>query len=395
MNTAAPEPSAASIAQALETLGCIVAATHPRAYNSADIRAGLYNKGAAALGLLRPILSAPAAAVGGEAVDWQLRYLPPNGPWSRWMPTSQEAFDGKWPYDNALQTEYRALVPATPAAPVGGFVVVPREATHEMEYALSQALDSGDYSIGECLNRANAAAPESSSRPKSGIAMGTEIEGIPWTEEMEDTFNKTMPKVRELVGLDSPSASDVRAYMVDGRVEQGLFFDKDAAENMALANCGTVIPLIASPAAQPSADQPVFGWWREDGFVLDEYFGKGDMLTQGYKPLVLQCADCAYNPGLCDTHDDVQPSAKDGVRELGPGSAPEVAYLTGWNAAKKHYEATTASGLVDGLCERLQRKCSEWGTYWRAPDAHGVNLSREQALELLRDALGVEVEIAE
>lgn len=43
-----------------------------------------------------------------------------------------------------------------------------------------------------------------------------------------------------------------------------------------------------------------------------------------------------------------QPSAKDGVREWGPGSAPEIAYLTGWNAAKKHYEATTASGLVDG-----------------------------------------------
>lgn len=58
-------------------------------------------------------------------------------------------------------------------------------------------------------------------------------------------------------------------------------------------------------------------------------------------------------------------------------------------------EATTASGLVDGLCERLQRKCYDWGTYWRAPDAHGVNLSREQALELLRDALGVEVEISE
>lgn len=59
----------------------------------------------------------------------------------------------------------------------------------------------------------------------------------------------------------------------------------------------------ATPATAHGGGQPVFGWWREDGFVLDEYFGKGDMLTQGYKPLVLQCADCAYNPGLCDTHD--------------------------------------------------------------------------------------------
>lgn len=46
------------------------------------------------------------------------------------------------------------------------------------------------------------------------------------------------------------------------------------------------------------------------------------------------------------------------------------------------------------LTERLQQKCSDWGTYWRAPDAHGVVLTQEQALELLRDALGVEVEFS-
>lgn len=48
----------------------------------------------------------------------------------------------------------------------------------------------------------------------------------------------------------------------------------------------------------------------------------------------------------------------------------------------------------DTLCWRLQQQCSDWGTYWRASDAHGVNLDLEQALELLRTALGVEVEIA-
>jgi hypothetical protein len=45
------------------------------------------------------------------------------------------------------------------------------------------------------------------------------------------------------------------------------------------------------------------------------------------------------------------------------------------------------------LTERLQQKCSDWGAYWRASDAHGVQLSVEQATELLADALGVEVEI--
>lgn len=45
------------------------------------------------------------------------------------------------------------------------------------------------------------------------------------------------------------------------------------------------------------------------------------------------------------------------------------------------------------LREHLQLKCSDWGTYWRASDSHGVALTIEQALELLGDALGVEVVI--
>jgi hypothetical protein len=49
-------------------------------------------------------------------------------------------------------------------------------------------------------------------------------------------------------------------------------------------------------------------------------------------------------------------------------------------------------GRAPTLTQRLQQKCSDWGTYWRAPDAHGVVLTLDQALELLRDALGVEVE---
>ena len=45
------------------------------------------------------------------------------------------------------------------------------------------------------------------------------------------------------------------------------------------------------------------------------------------------------------------------------------------------------------LRDGLQRKCSAWGVYWRAPDAHGVIVTVEQATELLADAVGVEVEI--
>ena len=37
----------------------------------------------------------------------------------------------------------------------------------------------------------------------------------------------------------------VLAYLVDGRVEQGLFFDKESADTMAFANAGSVVPLVA------------------------------------------------------------------------------------------------------------------------------------------------------
>ncbi len=47
----------------------------------------------------------------------------------------------------------------------------------------------------------------------------------------------------------------------------------------------------------------------------------------------------------------------------------------------------------DTLTQQLQQQCVEWRAYWRAPDAHGVVLTPDQALQLLRTALGVEVEI--
>lgn len=45
-----------------------------------------------------------------------------------------------------------------------------------------------------------------------------------------------------------PTGQVATAYMVDGRVEQGLFFDRAAAETMAAMNAGEVVPLFRSPA---------------------------------------------------------------------------------------------------------------------------------------------------
>lgn len=60
------------------------------------------------------------------------------------------------------------------------------------------------------------------------------------------------------------------------------------------------------------------------------------------------------------------------------------------------YLAAPPAPLVDkadDMRQRLQKQCSAWGTYWRASDSHGVELTMPQAVELLENALGVEVEI--
>ena len=71
-------------------------------------------------------------------------------------------------------------------------------------------------------------------------------------------------------------------------------------------------------------------------------------------------------------------------KELGPGNE-------GVSHCSDH--ATKAQAPARNMTQELQQKCSDWGTYWRASDAHGVELTQAQAVELLQDALGVEVEI--
>lgn len=56
-------------------------------------------------------------------------------------------------------------------------------------------------------------------------------------------------------------------------------------------------------------------------------------------------------------------------------------------------QAGSCQASGEALRDKLQKQCSDWSVYWRGSDAHGVKLSNGQALVLLRDALGVEVEI--
>ena len=63
--------------------------------------------------------------------------------------------------------------------------------------------------------------------------------------------------------------------------------------------------------------------------------------------------------------------------------------------AALHDELKANGELPDGKNEKdWQQRCIDIGfQYWRAPDAHGVTCTKEQAVELLQDLLGVEVEI--
>jgi hypothetical protein len=60
---------------------------------------------------------------------------------------------------------------------------------------------------------------------------------------------------------------------------------------------------------------------------------------------------------------------------------------------RRLWDESPVTEPAQSLTMQMQQMCSDWGVYWRASDAHGVSLSHEQALDLLRFALGVEVEI--
>jgi hypothetical protein len=70
----------------------------------------------------------------------------------------------------------------------------------------------------------------------------------------EDKFSlataatKSVARQAWQAALASAEQAEPVAFLVDGRIEQGLFFDKQSAEIMAEANCGTVIPLVAQPS---------------------------------------------------------------------------------------------------------------------------------------------------
>ena len=81
------------------------------------------------------------------------------------------------------------------------------------------------------------------------------------------------------------------------------------------------------------------------------------------------------------------------LRTIAEYPAPEQDDMQAANMRKIARDALAPAGARTSLREELQQQCSAWGTYWRASDSHGVVLTQAQAVELLENALGVEVEV--
>ena len=106
-------------------------------------------------------------------------------------------------------------------------------------------------------------------------------------------------------------------------------------------------------------------------YDVEMIWGDDQPEGDGWKPLYREALDLAE---------------VDGTQNLHKKQVDDPSYL--------HIRVSAAEREgVDKFCRRLQQRCVDWGAYWRASDDHGVTLTSEQAIDLLRDVLGVDIEI--
>lgn len=79
------------------------------------------------------------------------------------------------------------------------------------------------------------------------LRLGVELD----QHNLPDAKQKLEALDEAISALSAKAQGQTVAYLVDGRVEKGLTFDKAAAETMALANCGSVRALgVIDPAEE-------------------------------------------------------------------------------------------------------------------------------------------------
>jgi hypothetical protein len=92
----------------------------------------------------------------------------------------------------------------------------------------------------------------------SGTSNAELIDPVVTTESplFHPTANVEDMKIYQGISDNYSKQGEVVAWLVDGRLEQGLFFDKASAEIMSDMNCGTVRPLVFGD----NAPQSPKGW---------------------------------------------------------------------------------------------------------------------------------------
>jgi hypothetical protein len=171
---------------------------------------------------------------------------------------------------------------------------------------------------------------------------------------------------RLTAALSQTAGVEVVAYLIDGRVEQGLAFDKQAAEDMAFANAGTVVPLARADAISLPAGLPK-GWYVErvtgdaDLYVLRTPTGLEWIVEPHERLHVLLTALLA-----------AAPAASGG--EADPKSPEyEAGFKAGMKFSRDNFQLPTAASVSErllALADEIDRQARECPTVdWR-PNAH-------------------------
>lgn len=158
--------------------------------------------------------------------------------------------------------------------------------------------------------------------------------------------------------------------------------------------------LYAAPAAQPVAEPTPAMLAAGMSSLLRRSAGDLDATTAEVRAvwLAMQAAAPTSQAPVAQPGPLVAWITEGGCECLQRGEGPvrvmpEENHETGFTVPLFAYPRSPQADVALNLRHELQQQCSDWGAYWRASDAHGVDLTQAQAVELLREALGVEVAI--
>ena len=387
----------------------------------------------------------------GEAVLWQSRHRhSQERPWSDWEESDQESYEA-WVADPQVTWEFRALytrpAPAAEAAPQGG--VSWQELNSVLERARKSLGAAGGTGIAGAANSeientiGNAlidwiADEIGAATPPSAPAVDEAM-----VERALDARLGPNTRVRDMLQhpdqhqRDSKWPPTIIRAALESALAAGALPQVETWRPIDTApRDGTMLRLLVAfteHATEDSPDpSPTIGANNFDGDGEDEWRFAGwcwthDHFTEGKGTPV------GWLPMLSgsETLQDAVPMPRELTKEMlslalshlygapfwRADAKPIGAFYSGHTATesemaniaecgpdrvKAAYAAMIAArptpaaeaapqGGVD-----WQERCLELGfKYWRAPDAHGVECTQEQALGLLRDLLGVEVDFVD